>query len=42
MLHGVDQTVTCRGFVTDAKCILKQSELELGDILVSKEEIRYF
>lgn len=32
----------CTGIVNEAKCILKQSELNLGEILVCKEDVKYF
>jgi len=28
--------------VADAKCVLKQTELDLGETLVSKEEVKFF
>ncbi len=42
MADGVDQTIKCVGVVNEAKCQLKPTEMVLGDILVGKEETKFF
>lgn len=39
---GQDMIIRCIGTVNEPKCILKQTEMNLGEILVSKEEIKFF
>ncbi|EAR97253.2 flagellar associated protein (macronuclear) [Tetrahymena thermophila SB210] len=40
--NGMNQVLKCVGVVNEAKCVIKQSSMELNQVLVCKEEVRSF
>ncbi|KAL4497051.1 hypothetical protein ABPG72_002207 [Tetrahymena utriculariae] len=40
--NGIEQSVKCEGLVNEAKCIIRQQSIDLGQLIVSKEETRVF